>query len=264
MNNKGTNIRSYVILAVILISALVFVFYLFNSEKEARKAKPIADEVETTEVVENEEKEVEEEEEETTTTTTTVAVDNNESNVTPVNTEPVSNFSAPLTDVIDGLEFIRDYSVTTFFHGVEFDFNCTNFDENQNSCLEGSALMKVDNALYPLYTYSNQTDNYLLRGNDYYIILRDDIVVLYTANSGVSAGSARIFDRNGTSLGALPDTLTSYVYQGKLYSKIYPSIEENTMYYYTCTDNQVVIKSVVIGNFGDIQILEPVEGSCYK
>ncbi|MCH5167103.1 MAG: hypothetical protein J1F35_04335 [Erysipelotrichales bacterium] len=255
MNKKGSSIKSYIFLIVVLILALFFIFYLLNSEKEDRKPKPMTNKVEATTK--------ESKSEENGTTTTTVVVDNNEDSTIPINIESVSNFKASLDDITYGLVFINNYSITTYFHGVEFTFKCTNFDEGQKKCLDGSALMKVDNALYPLYTYSNDTENYLLRGYDYYIILNDDMVILYTSNSGVSAGDARIFDRNGNSIGKLTNTLSSYVYEGVLYKKIYPNIEENTIYYYSCENNQVVIKSAELGSNANEQILETVEGSCY-
>ena len=253
MNKKGSSIKSYIFIIVVLLLALVFIFYLLNSEKEDRKPKPMTNKTEIPTKESNTED----------NTTTTVVVDNNEESSIPINIESVSNFKASLADITDGLAFINNYSVTTYFHGVEFTFKCTNFDEGQKKCLDGSGLMKVNNALYPLYTYSNDTENYLLRGEDYYIILNDDTVILYTSNSGVNAGDARIFDRNGNSIGKLNNTLTPYVFEGVLYKKTYPNIQDNTIYYYSCENNQVVIKSRELGNNANEQIIQSVEGSCY-
>ena len=254
MNNKGVNIKSCIILAVILLIALFFVFYLLNTEKNNMKARPIREETTSTTIkkLNNDE-----------TTSTTIAIDNNVEISTPVNVEDVSNFASSLSDIIKDLSFFDNYSITTFYHGVEFNFNCTNYDIDKGECLEGSGLMKVDNALYPLYTYTNSNDNYLLRSDDYYILLNDDFVLLLTSNSKTSKGSARIFDRNGVSIGNLSDTLTSYIYQGELYSRLYPNIQDNKLYYYACSNNQVFIKYIDLGNYGNDQILERVEGTCY-
>ena len=247
MNKKGNNIKSYIALVVILLAALVFIFYLLDSEKNNRKAKPISDNNTTVSTTTNKESDE--------TTTTTIAVDNNTEVSTP---------AGPLSDVIENLSFIGNYSITTYYHGVEFDFNCTNYDINSDSCLEGSALMKVNDLLYPLYTYDNESDNYLLRGDDYYISLDDNIVLLYTSNSGVSVGSARVFDRSGMSLGTLTNTLTSYVYNNNLHTKMYPNFEDNRIYYYACENNRVAVKYAEVNDYNNSHVLEYVEGSCYK
>lgn len=92
--------------------------------------------------------------------TTQVVIDNNEENKKPVKLEEVSNFSASLNQIIDTLSFLGNYDLTTYYHGVEFNFKCTNYDTNNDNCIEGSALMKENNSLYPLFTYSNDNDNY--------------------------------------------------------------------------------------------------------
>lgn len=256
MNKKGNNIKSYVILVIILLAALIFIFYLLDSEKKNRQAKPITEETNSASLDKNSDKDK--------TTSTTILVDNNkETNVT-VNVEKVSNFAASLSDIIGNTIFSNDYDITTYFHGVEFDFKCTNFDEEANTCTSGSALMKVEDVLYPLYTYSNDQNNYLRRSDDYYIILNDELVILYTSYSGVSTGNARIFDRSGKQITTLQNTLTSYLYKDKLYTKIYPNIKENTFYYYSCSNNHVLIKYTELSDLAKQAILESVEGSCYK
>lgn len=255
MNEKGKgNIGSYIAVVVILVCALIFIFYLLETEKTRLNAKPMTEEVtktkETTTLSAGE------------TTTTTIVVNNNEGVSTPINVEPVSNFDANLSDIIGDLGFFGNYNVTTFFHGVEFTFKCNNYDEPSGICSGGSALMKVNDALYPLYTYTDASSNFLLRGEDYYILLNDDMVLLYTSNIN-STGNARIFDLRGTQVGALNNTLTSYKLGESVMKKLYPNIEDNKIYYYSCNNNQVVVNSVELGNYEAVELLETIEGSCY-
>lgn len=257
MNNKGKgNVRSYIAVVIILVSALIFMFYLLNSEKERLNAKPMTEgTTKTNEVINNENEDI--------TTTTTIAIDNNEGVITPINIEPVSNFSSSLDEIIGDLGFFGDYNVTTFYHGVELTFKCTNYTEESGVCSAGSALMKVNDALYPLYTYDNSLDNYLLRGEDYYIVLNDDMVMLYTTHSGVSAGSARIFDLRGIQVGTLNSTLLGYKLGDNYHSRLYPNFEDGRIYYYSCDNNLVSVKYAEINNYANTQVLESVEGTCY-
>lgn len=255
MNKKGNNIKSYIILVIILLVALAFIFYLLDSEKKNRQATPITKGTNNANLDKSSKEK---------TTSTTIMIDNNREPNVSVSVEKVSNFAASLSDIIGNTIFSNDYDITTYFHGVEFDFKCTNFDNDANACTSGSALMKADDALYPLYTYSNDKDNYLKRSDDYYIILNDDVVILYTSYPGVSSGNARIFNRSGMQIATLEDTLSSYVFNSKLYTKIYPNIEENTLYYYSCSNNKVLIKYAKLDDLSKQEILESVEGSCYK
>lgn len=255
MNEKGKgNARSYIAVVVILVCALIFIFYLLETEKKRLNAKPMTEETVkmTSEVLLPEGE----------TTTTTIAINNNEGVSTPINVEPVSNFEANLSDIIGDLGFFADYNVTTFFHGVEFTFKCNAYDEEAGICNGGSALMKVNDALFPLYTYNDDEGNFLLRGEDYYILLNDNMVMLYTSNVS-KTGNARIFDLRGTQIGTINDTLTSYKFGDKYLKNLYPNIEDNNIYYYSCRNNQVVINSVELGNYENVEVLETVEGSCY-
>lgn len=249
MNNKGYgSARSYIAVIVILICALIFIFYLLNTEKKRVMSKPMTEgERKTlkTEEINNGE-----------TTTTTVAIDHNEGVTGPVNIEPVSNFATNLEEIISNLTFFENYNVTTYYHGVEFTFRCNNFDGTSDKCTGGSALMRVNNNLYPLYTYNNVEDNYLLRGEDYYIELNDSMVILYTNKE------SRIFDLFGNQVGTLKNTITSYNYNGKIFNKIYPNYEDDKIYYYTCVNGQAVINSADVNNYENVEILETVEASC--
>lgn len=194
--------------------------------------------------------------------TTQVVIDNNEENKKPVKLEEVSNFSASLNQIIDTLSFLGNYDLTTYYHGVEFNFKCTNYDTNNDNCIEGSALMKENNSLYPLFTYSNDNDNYFKNGKDFYIYFSDDLVVLVNNYVGVYSGNARFFDRKGNALGSVANVITGYKYGDTLYQGIYPNIEDGRFYYYSCNKGVVNISSVGIGNYKDVIFEEGVEGTC--
>lgn len=254
MNKKGASIKSYIILILILLIALIFIFYLLVSEKSSRKAKPMTEnkQSETTTINKDDQ-----------TTTTTLVIDNNTENTTPINVEEVSNFGAPLSEIIKSLDLYGDYNITTYYHGVEFDFKCTKYDEEQYTCTQGSALMKINDALYPLFTYSNESDNFLLRASDFYILLNDELVLFVTNSLETKDGIIRIFDRNGVSKGTLKNTLISYVYEDYFLDNLYPNIQDNKIYYYACENNNVLIKYADLGNYSNTHILQRVEGTCY-
>ena len=71
MNDKGNkSARSYIAVVIILICALIFIFYLLESEKDKFKAKPMTEKVtKAVNTVQTQEGE---------TTTTTILVDNND------------------------------------------------------------------------------------------------------------------------------------------------------------------------------------------
>lgn len=256
MKEKGkSNLRTYIAVVVILVSALIFIFYLLETEKARLEAKPMT-EAPTKSTIKTTTSEGE------TTSTTTIAVYNNEGVTTPINVEPVSNFEASLSDIISNLSFFADYNVTTFYHGVEFTFKCTDYDTSTGICTGGSGLMKVNDALYPLYTYNESSGNFLLRGDDYYILLNDDMVILYTSNVGMT-GTSRIFDLRGIQVGTINNTLTSYKYKDKTFKRLYPNIEDGRIYYYSCVNNQVVINSAPLGEYDNVEFYESVEGSCF-
>lgn len=254
MNKEGkSNKKNYIAVFIVLVAALIFVFYLLNLAKPEKKAKPMTTQSTTSGVVSEND------------VTSQVVVDNNSNNTeikTPVVIEEISSFSASLYDIISNLSFYSNYDLTTYYHGVEFNFKCTNYDANTDKCHEGSALMKENNVLYPLFTYSNDNDNYFNNGKDFYIYFGDDLVVLVNNYVGVYVGNARFFDRNGSSLGSVSNVITGYKYGDNLFRGLYPNIEDNRFYYYSCNNGSVNISSVGIGNYKDLVIEEAIDGTC--
>lgn len=251
MNNKGvSNKKNYIAVLIVLIAGLIFVFYLMSTTKPEKKAKPMTTKSTTVEAFEGE------------IITTQIVIDNNEENKSSVIVEDVSNFNASLYDIISNLSFHGNYDLTTYYHGVEFNFKCTNFDTNTNNCIEGSAVMKENNVLYPLFTYSNENENYFKKGKDFYIYFNEDLVVLVNNYVGVYSGNARFFNRKGSSLGTINKVITGYKYKDNLFQGIYPNIENNRFYYYSCEDGSVNISSVSLDNFKNIVVEEIVDGTC--
>ncbi len=258
MNNRGNKIGNYIAVAIILVCALVFIIYFLNTNNNNKKGQPLTSTT-TMEVVSSDV------DDDVETTTTQVIIDNNNNNTENNNTivlDEVSNFDSSLYTIVSSLPLYGDYDVTTYYHGVEFDFKCTNYDVVSNKCLEGSALMKENNVLYPLYTYTNENDNYFTRGDDFYIHFSDDLVVLVNNYVGVYSGEARLFDRKGNTLGSLTNVITGYELNGNVYKKIYPNIEEGRIYYYTCNNGSVNISSSPLDNLSSVQIEEAVSGTC--
>lgn len=253
MNKEGkSNKKNYIAVFIVLIAALIFVFYLLNMTKPEKKAKPMTTQATTTSFVGDEEM-----------VTTQVVIDNNDTgNKTPVKIEEVSSFNTSLYDIISPLSFYGNYNLVTYYHGVEFNFKCTNYDANTDMCHEGSALMKENNVLYPLFTYSNDNDNYFNKGKDFYIYFGDNLVVLVNNYVGVYSGNARFFDRKGSSLGSVNNVITGYKYGDNLYQGLYPNIEDNRFYYYSCNNGSVNISSVGLDSYKDVVIEETVDGTC--
>lgn len=255
MNKEGkSNKNNYIAILIILICALIFVFYLLNMAKPEKKAKPMTTKSTTTGVIWDGEE-----------VTTQVVIDNNNIDSTmPAVIEEVSSFNASLYEIISNLSFYGNYDLTTYYHGVEFNFKCTNYDTDADRCHEGSAVMKENNVLYPLFTYSNENDNYLNKGEDFYIFFGDDLVVLVDNYVGVYSGKARFFDRKGKIHGLINNVITGYKHGDDLYRRIYPNIEDNRFYYYSCNKGTVDISSVGLNDFKDIVIEEAVEGTCFS
>lgn len=252
MNKEGkSNKKNYVAVFAVLVLSLIFVTCMLNMFKPEKKAKPMTTEATTTIAIDEE-----------NSTTTQVIIDNNEENKPPVNVESVSNFDSSLYEIISSLSFYGNYDLTTYYHGVEFNFKCTNYNTDTDECLEGSALMKESNVLYPLFTYSNENDNYFNNSKDFYISFSDNMVVLVNNYVGVYAGTARFFDRKGNNLGTVNNVITGYKYGDNLFRGIYPNIEDNRFYYYYCNNGVVNISSVGLGNYKDIIVEEAVDGTC--
>lgn len=252
MDKEGIiNKKNFIAVFVVLIASLIFVLCFVNTAKPEKKAKPMTTSSTTTAAVEGEE-----------VITTQAIIDNNDENKTPIKIEEVSNFNASLYDIISSLSFYGNYNLTTYYHGVEFNFKCTNYDTNNDKCVEGSATMKENNVLYPLFTYSNDNDNYFNNGKDFYIYFDDNLVVLVNNYVGVYSGNARFFDRNGSSIGTVNKVITGYKYGDTLFQGIYPNVEDNRFYYYSCNNGSVNISSVALDNFKDVVVEEAIDGTC--
>lgn len=255
--NKDTkgknNLTSYIVLVVILLSAVIAIFVLLSIEAENKRAKPLTTTTTTTttaRVVENS----------TTTTTVTtttrrVSIEEQISSTTtvPLSTKPikVTPFSASLEPIMYGLNFNFDYKVTTEYSGAKFNFNCTKYDEKNFLCLEGSGLMNIGTGLIPLYTYKDPSDNVLFRRHDYHIIVQDNYVVLTEAYAFKKTGTIKVYNKDGVFLTSVDKVLMSYKVNGKNYMRIHPTLTNNVLYYYSCNDGAVNVSAL---NFKDYSI----------
>lgn len=189
---------------------------------------------------------------ETTTTTNINSQDNaNQDNTSGDTVDAgnyvVSNFSASLSDILNGVTPNGDYSYNTIYSGARFDFNCTNYDTNSNTCTKGSGLMTTSNAVIPLYTYDNENDNYLNKSDDYYIIVTDDNIIL------LMNSEAKVYDKSGNYITSVYNIIYNYKYGDEDINLNYPFFtKDNKFDYYTCDNGIVHIKEVDINYPGDI------------
>ncbi|HQC83362.1 MAG TPA: hypothetical protein PLB45_00615 [Bacilli bacterium] len=206
----------------------------------------------------------------TESTTTSVLSTTSESITTTINEEDaqtthlvVTNFSAPLSTIIGGYSFDGDYKVTKYFSGARFDFNCTSYDEASSTCVSGSGLMDVGTASIVLYTYDNNTSNYLNMSDYYYIIVNDNNIILTLDKNG-SSGMMKIYNRNGEFISNVENVTTTYKVNDELIDGNYPSINESDslLYYYACDGSSVKIRGVNLTNPSNVNYTEDVDGIC--
>lgn len=252
MNNKGKgSVKSYISVFIVMIIALVAVFGMLELAKIEKKGKPLVDNNTTT-----------------TTTSSLINGENISNNSSGNNSnEPIINFSEPLLSIISKSSFFGDYTVETTFNGINFNFNCTSYDHITETCLSGSGLMNINNVLIPLYTYSNENENFINRPKDMYIIVTDFYIAIIKNNVGFSAGQAKIYDKNGFLIGNVENVITGYKKNDQIISMLYPNITDNTFNYYMCDNNVVKISSIDISNgdnINNVVVDEIVDGvSCY-
>lgn len=268
MNDKGkSSFRSYIALIILMFGALVFIFYLLITAANERKSKPLQ-KVTTTTITTRATTTSEVDKPNTTTTritTTKKLTIEEEVESIPDKDEPVivTNFSASLNAITEGYAFDRDYSVELRYSGAKFNFNCTNFDKITSKCVSGSGLMDAGTALIPLYTYDNEEYNYLTRLKDYHITINDEYIILSYAYSFKESGKVKIYDRNGKFIIELDNLILSYKLNEKENIGLYPSITNNTIYYYTCTNNNVSVIGYDLTNSQSIGVVEVIPGVCY-
>lgn len=256
MNKKAkSSTASYISVVVVMLIAVLVIFGLLEMAKNDRKVQPLSSGDTTTTAASKKE-------ETTNFENTNVA---NDDNVEDTTIDKIINFAEPLSTIIANNTFFGDYHITTKYNGVIFNFNCTQYDSISGKCTNGSALMTIDKSLIPLYTYSQESENYINRPNDLYIILNDKYIVVTINRVGVSAGDTKIYNRSdGLLISTLNNVLTGYKYQGNLYAKLYPNITDNSFNYYMCDNNTVKIAYVDLNALDNIIIDEVIEGaSCY-
>ena len=196
-----------------------------------------------------------------TTTTTVPKVDNLDDNKD--NKTTVKNFKASLADVLYGIELKDNYKVETYYSGAKFNFNCTSYKDNK--CVEGSALMNINDISLPLYTYDKEENNYYNHLSDYYIIKTDDNILLVDNYAGKKAGKIRIYDKEGNKVSEITNVITGYISNNELIDQLYPNIVDGKLSYYSCDKNKVTTMTVNINNPGIVITKNQVAGvKCFN
>lgn len=226
-NNRG-NVRTYIILFLILGVAIIGIIFLLQMTEKANKATPLK---------------------------------NNNTEATDKEDEPIiaTNFSSALTDIIGTNRFLENYKEEIIFSGAVFNFNCTSYDEEKMVCQEGSGLMNLGSALIPLFTYKSEEENYLKRSDDYYIVVNDNYVILIYNYVGVEKGVAKVYSRAGDYMYDIENVITGYTEGSTTSGGLYPNVDGNTITYYACIQNNVKIASLDLTNPDEIEYLEDIE-----
>lgn len=233
MKSNKSSTKTYIILFIILLVAMIGIIFMLNMAKNTKKVTPLKND---------------------NTTTTEEKKD------API---AVTNFVAPLADIIGDNRFLNNYKEEILHSGVVFNFNCTSYDEEKNECIEGSGLMNIGTVLIPLFTYKNEQENYLKRADDYYIIVNDDYIILGSNEAGVKKGIAKVYSRDGKFKYNIENFITGYKEEKKLYKGLYPKIDDNKITYYACESGRVKVLSLDFGKPEEINYIEDIEkASC--
>lgn len=232
---KVKNNKLYLIIITVLFLLLIgIVMILENSKSVLEKKKNLP---------------VESNAQITSTTTTTKVLE-------------LKNFQTSLKNIVNGFSVTGNYKISTNYNGMEFNFNCTNYDEEANICASGSGLIKFNDVLLPLYTYSNDDDNYLLRGEDYYLYVTDKNIILSFINKE-KKGTIKFYDKNGNFIKEINNYINGYNISGIYYNGLNPKIDNNNIIYYSCDNGKVLIKGLNLDNYQELSTQENVSnGIC--
>ena len=241
---KGNKLSTSTIVAIIiLLISAVSMFLLLNLTAKSQKARTNNfNQITSTDLL-------------TTTNEADIVVDElpqEENEETPQQEIKAVNFSSSIKDILSGYEEIGDYKIELVYNGALFNFNCTSYDQDTNTCKSGSALMNTGSAVLPLYSYDKEEDNYYNHPEDFYIIIKDDNIIITTNTAGKKAGSIKIYDSKGNIKHEIPNVITGFIESEVLDNEYYPNIseEDGNMYYYVCDNNTVKINGV---SFNDLK-----------
>lgn len=244
MNKKGIS-PSIIVAICFLFISLIVVFLILNYSKSLRKANVNKNSNATHEAI-----------------TTTLNVDNKDDNSNNLDNrdndeDKIKNFNTTFSNIIENRIPYEDYAYEIKYNGIIFNVNCTNYDKDNKVCKEGSALMNLgNNILIPLYTYKNDSDNYMLKSNKLYIIVNDNNIILsYEKN-------IKIYDRNGKFLSDINNTITEYDFYGDNIEELYPMIDsDNNINYYICNNGVASLVTANINTSNNILYSQVIDGS---
>lgn len=243
---KGNKLSTSTIVAIIiLVISSICMFMLLNVTAKSKKARANNfNDIITSDI--------------TTTTDVSDIVVDELPDITEDNDQTqeinVTNFASSIKDILSGYEEVGNYKIELIHNGAVFNFNCTSYNEESNTCLSGSALMNIGSAVLPLYSYDNESDNYYNHQEDYYIIVNDNYIILTTNTAGKKAGSMKIYDKQGNIKHEIQNVITGYIENDVLDNEYYPNIsdEDGNMYYYACANNSVKIVGVSTSDFSTV------------
>lgn len=178
------------------------------------------------------------EEEQTTTTTT-------KTTTTSIKEEDFISYVTKLSTITQTSKFKGNFDVRVEYQGTNYYFKCTNFDDKENKCTSGLALLNYDNVSIPLFVFSNDEDNYLINNKDYNIIVDGDYIILTYNNQ------SNIYKKDGSIYLNIEKVLTSYSTNESSISKTLdtiPLLKDDTLTYYSCDTNTVIKKELSLKN----------------
>ena len=179
-------------------------------------------------------------EEESTTTTTTETT-----TTSTIDEENPISYVTKISTITQTSRFKGNFDVRVEYQGTNYYFKCTSFDESEDKCISGLALLNYDNVSIPLFTFSNDEDNYLTNNKEYNIIVDGDYVILTYNNSSC------IYKKDGTTYLNIDNVLTSFQIGDASISMMkdaIPVLTDDTLTYYSCDTNTVIKKELSLKN----------------
>ena len=241
-NNNSTS--SFIILFLFFLVAIIFMLIFLHIMSIKRNIEDANDTEETTSLTTNVT--------ESTTTSTTA--------VLPVDV----NFEASLARILSDTELEKKYNIEVGYSDAIFTFKCATYDEADKLCEAGSALMTIDDITFNLYTFASSSYDYSLRANDYYIIVKDDYVILAMNKAGIEPGIMKIYTKKGKNIKDVKNYISGYLNGDHITNMQYPKIENDELSLFYCNKNKVYKTSLDLKNNFAVLSEEKIEGvSCY-
>lgn len=233
MNEEGNKkiIIPLIVLSILLFGVIVITIIVNNQRKE----KPI-----------------------TIDYTTTPIKDNNENLNVDAKPVVVTNFQESL-DNIDSLGILKGIeSKQINYSGAIFNFKCSSY--NDDTCSSGSLTMNVGTTMLPIYTFNYAEENYGMHSEDIFIGVNDQYILIAYNSEPIRM---KVYSRTGNFINEFNDGLFYYYLGNEKIGPSYPSLSEKITYY-TCSDNNIYLKSITPTNMDDVSLNVKIEGANCK